>query len=91
MTVYDKRLARSHDDILEAIAAALDIPPGKFEEAKQRLADPSSERTILDILQDCGFSTKSNFNRAFRQHVGTTPSAYRKRALDAAAAGKYLK
>lgn len=36
MTVHDKRLARSHDDILEAIAAALDIPPGKFEEARQR-------------------------------------------------------
>ena len=36
MTVYDKRLARSHDDILEAVAAALDIPPGKFEEARQR-------------------------------------------------------
>lgn len=36
MTVHDKRLARSHDDILEAIAAALDIPQGKFEEAKQR-------------------------------------------------------
>lgn len=36
MTVHDKRLARSHDDILEAIAAALDIPPAKFEEAKQR-------------------------------------------------------
>lgn len=63
----------------------------RIEEAKQRLADPSSERTVLDILQDCGFSTKSNFNRAFRQHVGTTPSAFRKRALDAAAAGKDLK
>lgn len=36
MTVHDKRLARSHDDILEAIAAALDIPQGKFEEAKER-------------------------------------------------------
>lgn len=36
MTVHDKRLAKSHDDILEAIADALDIPPSKFEEAKSR-------------------------------------------------------
>lgn len=36
MTVHDKRLAKTHDDILEAIAEALDIPPSKFEEAKSR-------------------------------------------------------
>lgn len=36
MTLHDKRLAKSHDDILEAIADALDIPPSKFEEAKSR-------------------------------------------------------
>lgn len=36
MTVHDKRLAKSHDDILETIADALDIPPSKFEEAKSR-------------------------------------------------------
>ncbi len=36
MTVHDKRLAKSHDDILEAVAEALDIPPSKFEEAKSR-------------------------------------------------------
>lgn len=36
MTAYNERLAKSHDDILEAIADALDIPPSKFEEAKSR-------------------------------------------------------
>ncbi len=36
MTVYNERLAKSHDDILEAMADALDIPPSKFEEAKSR-------------------------------------------------------
>lgn len=36
MTIHDKRLAKSHDDILEAMADALDIPPSKFEEAKNR-------------------------------------------------------
>lgn len=36
MTAHDKRLAKSHDDLLEAMADALDIPPSKFEEAKSR-------------------------------------------------------
>ena len=36
MTVHDKRIARTHDDILEAMADALDIPPSQFEEAKSR-------------------------------------------------------
>ena len=36
MTIYDKNLATSHDDILEKIAEALDIPPSKFEEARNR-------------------------------------------------------
>src|SRR5690606_36399330 len=36
MTMHDKRLAKSHDDILEAVADALDIPPSKIEEAKNR-------------------------------------------------------
>lgn len=36
MTLHDKRLAKSHDDILEAMADALDIPPSKLEEAKSR-------------------------------------------------------
>lgn len=54
MTVHDKRLARSHDDILEAIAAALDIPAGKFEEAKKRYEALGSwldrpESTLADL------------------------------------------
>jgi hypothetical protein len=36
MTFYDKNLATSHDDILEKMAEALDIPPSKFEEARNR-------------------------------------------------------
>ncbi|MCB1781664.1 MAG: nucleotidyltransferase [Candidatus Competibacteraceae bacterium] len=35
MTAH-KKIARTHDDVLEEIAAALDIPPSKFEEAKER-------------------------------------------------------
>lgn len=34
MTVHDRKIAQSHDDVLEEIADALDIPTSKFEEAK---------------------------------------------------------
>lgn len=36
MTAQDKRIAKTHDDVLEELADALDIPPSKFEEAKSR-------------------------------------------------------
>jgi hypothetical protein len=36
MTAPDKKIARTHDDVLEEIAEALDIPTSKFEEAKER-------------------------------------------------------
>jgi hypothetical protein len=36
MTAHDRKIAHTHDDVLEEIADALDIPPSKFEEAKSR-------------------------------------------------------
>ena len=36
MTAHDTKIAKSHDDVLEEMADALDIPPSKFEEAKSR-------------------------------------------------------
>ena len=69
--VINTRLGKSFSDFINGY---------RIEEAKRRLAERDSERPILDILLDCGFSTKSNFNRAFKQHVGMTPSEFRKRA-----------
>jgi hypothetical protein len=36
MAANDRKIAQTHDDVLEEIADALDIPPSKFEEAKRR-------------------------------------------------------
>lgn len=36
MTAHGRKIAKTHDDVLEEIADALDIPPSKFEEAKER-------------------------------------------------------
>ena len=38
-----------------------------------------SENNISDIALECGFSNLSNFNRQFKEHLGITPSEYKKK------------
>jgi AraC-like DNA-binding protein len=50
----------------------------RVEEVKRCLLDPAyASQTILDIAFASGFSSKTAFNSAFRQHAGTTPSQFR--------------
>jgi AraC-like DNA-binding protein len=59
----------------------------RVEEAKLRLADPKNEKlTILEILYDVGFNSKSVFNTAFKKNTGMTPTDYRKKMLSQDAA-----
>lgn len=51
----------------------------------QRLLLEKPEATILEVLYAAGFNSKSAFHRAFREHMGATPSAYRR---DAAASAR---
>lgn len=37
-----------------------------------------SKTTILEILYEVGFNSKSSFNTAFKKHTNTTPTNYRK-------------
>lgn len=53
----------------------------RLAEVKLHMSDKSDKRSILEIIYACGFSTKSNFNRAFKKHEGITPSAYRQKWL----------
>ena len=38
-----------------------------------------TEHTISEISYECGFNNISNFNRVFRERIGTTPSDYRRK------------
>jgi AraC-like DNA-binding protein len=58
----------------------------RVEAVRARLADREDARTILDIAYDCGFTSKSTFNAAFKRQVGETPSGYRKAAASSGAA-----
>ncbi|MGQ7868814.1 ligand-binding sensor domain-containing protein [Sunxiuqinia sp. sy24] len=52
----------------------------RIEEVKRRLMDPSEKKkTILAIAWECGFNSKSAFNRVFKINTGITPSEFQKR------------
>lgn len=54
----------------------------RVEEVKKRLALPDSNTyTILAIAYDCGFKSKSSFNRIFKNNTHLAPSEYQKRLL----------
>ncbi|MFC6096304.1 helix-turn-helix domain-containing protein [Flavobacterium qiangtangense] len=51
----------------------------RIESAMQILKDPAKNKlTVLEILYEVGFNSKSSFNTAFKKHTGNTPTAYRK-------------
>ncbi len=50
----------------------------RIEKAKQLIKDPSNRQlTILEILYQVGFNSKSSFNTAFKKFTGQTPTEYR--------------
>ncbi|HEX7944805.1 MAG TPA: helix-turn-helix domain-containing protein, partial [Phenylobacterium sp.] len=57
----------------------------RIEAAKRALADPAlAQTTVASIAFDLGFGSLSPFNRAFRTATGSTPTAWRRAALEAA-------
>ncbi len=50
----------------------------RIREAMDLLAQ--TDRPVTTIMFDCGFQTKSNFNREFQRIGGTTPSGWRRGA-----------
>ncbi|WP_271784307.1 helix-turn-helix domain-containing protein [Aquimarina algiphila] len=53
----------------------------RIHHAMNILKDPSKKQlTILEILYEVGFNSKSSFNTAFKKYANVTPTEYRKRA-----------
>ncbi|GGB07232.1 helix-turn-helix domain-containing protein [Puia dinghuensis] len=55
----------------------------RIAEAVARLNDHAREVNILSLAFDCGFNSRSSFNNYFKKITGYTPSAYRKKQLEA--------
>jgi AraC-like DNA-binding protein len=51
----------------------------RIEESKRMLLEAGSTRkTVLEIIYEVGFNSKSSFNAAFKKYTGTTPSLFKK-------------
>jgi len=51
----------------------------RIKESKRLLSERVSDnKTILEILYETGFNSKSVFNTAFKKHTGMTPTQFRK-------------
>ncbi len=49
----------------------------RLAEFKRLVAMPRNQQfTLLSLAYDCGFSSKSSFNRYFKEATGQTPSQY---------------
>jgi len=54
----------------------------RIKKATQILSDPNNKQlTVLEVLYEVGFNSKSSFNTAFKKHTGFTPTEYRKKHL----------
>ncbi len=53
------------------------INTARVEEFKNRVQQPESQNfTLLALAIDCGFSSKSSFNKFFKKSTGKTPSEF---------------
>ena len=58
----------------------------RIRKAMEMLSDiDKKDHTILEILYDVGFNSKSSFNTAFKKYTQLTPTEYRKKHLLSAA------
>jgi len=49
----------------------------RVEEVKEKLTDPTYQHySILGIALECGFNSKTSFNRIFKEETGFTPTQY---------------
>lgn len=52
----------------------------RVEEAVRRLLQSSSPQPLTSLALDLGFSSPGNFSRFFREHMGVSPSGFRRAA-----------
>jgi AraC-like DNA-binding protein len=49
----------------------------RIEEVKDRLSDSAyAHYSILGIALECGFNSKTSFNRIFKEETGLTPTEF---------------
>jgi AraC-like DNA-binding protein len=55
----------------------------RIEEAARLLTSPKDEKlTVLEVLYQVGFNSKSSFNTLFKKYMGITPTEFRRKQQD---------
>jgi len=58
----------------------------RIKKAMEIFKNTTDEKlTVLEVLYEVGFNSKSSFNTAFKKFTGTTPSEYKRKASSSAA------
>ncbi len=71
--IINERFSLSYNDFVNKY---------RIEEAKKILSSPEWKRqSVLEIMYETGFYSKSVFNTAFKKFTGMTPSAFRKKYM----------
>ncbi len=52
----------------------------RIDEAKRIMSDKSNRKTVLEVLYEVGFNSKSSFNTSFKKFTGMTPTHFRKKS-----------
>lgn len=54
----------------------------RIEDAKRLLSNPADKKiTVLEVLYEVGFNSKSSFNTLFKKYTGITPSEFKKQHM----------
>jgi AraC-like DNA-binding protein len=54
----------------------------RIEEAKRMLTNPKDKKiTVLEVMYQSGFNSKSSFNTLFKKQTGLTPVEFKKANL----------
>jgi AraC-like DNA-binding protein len=81
--IPEHRLRRLINDHLGHRNFAAFVNARRIEAAKVILADPTQVRTtVASIAFDLGFGSLGPFNRAFKEATGSTPTQWRREALE---------
>jgi AraC-like DNA-binding protein len=55
----------------------------RIDEAKRLLTNPADKKiTVLEVLYQVGFNSKSSFNTVFKKQTGMTPSEFKKKMAE---------
>jgi AraC-like DNA-binding protein len=79
LSLKPRQLSRAVNDILGQNFYDF-INRYRIEEASRLLTNPKDDKiTILEVLYEVGFNSKSSFNTLFKKYTGLTPTAFRQK------------